>query len=247
MKKILTLLMVITAFFSLSTVVAADSIYVVGMDTTQYNDLVPEGFSIIDYSPMTYIHANKYGFLSKDSSKYINLSIGIHQNNNKGVYLIEKYLKAASNSSFCQDTPTRVGLISWSFNNSNEIYFLRNNVFLRISSNGMDVMKIAHNIDDLIINQKPPFKYAKTPPSAPTPKIPKQIKNNEDNWKALFKDYSGWYEVVTNGQAIYRKDPENNKETFELARKTGKVKLTIKATTDDNLFYTKEVETEIVP
>jgi len=51
----------------------------------------------------------------------------------------------------------------------------------------------------------------------------------------------------TNGQAIYRKDPENNKETFEPAKKTGKVKLTINIATNDNLFDTKEVETELVP
>jgi len=250
MKKILPLLMVITVFFSLSAVPSANTVYVVGMDTTRYNDLVPEGFTLKSDSLMRYSHANSYLFLSSDSNNSVNLLIGIYPDRDKLIISYESFLKMASDNYYYQnsDDSRVVGDVSWNYKkNSKTISFARNNVYIRLYSRSSDSLALAKHIDDLILNQKPPFKYSKTPPSAPIPKIPKKINNNENTWKKLFKDKSGWYEVVTNGQAIYRKDPENNKETFELARKTGKVKLTINIVTDDNLFDTKEVETEIVP
>ncbi len=251
MKKILLLLIVITVFFSLSTVVSANATYVVGIDTTRYNDLVPEGFKLKSNSQRKFLEANSYTFLSNDSSDKIYLFIGIYPDKDKLVSSVEAAYKIASDSQFYQnsDDSRVIGDVSWNYDKrkSSNICFARNNVFIDLYSKSSNRLELAKHIDDLIINQKPPFKYSKTPPSAPIPKIPKKINNNENTWKKLFKDKSGWYEVVTNGQAIYRKDPENNKETFEPARKTGKVKLTIKIVTDDNLFDTKEVETEIVP
>jgi len=249
MKKILTLLIVITVFFSLSTVASANTVYVVGMDTTRYDDLVPEGFTLKSYTLMRFPHANSYIFLSPDSTDSISLDISIYPDRNKLITSYESFLKMASDSYYYQnsDDSRVIGDVSWNYDKrkSISVCFARNNVFIDLYSRSSDSLALAKHIDDLIINQKPPFKYSKTPPSAPIPKIPKKIKNNEDTWKALFKDYSGWYEVVTNGQAIYRK--KRTKETFEPAKKTGKVKLTINIVTDDNLFDTKEVETELVP
>ncbi len=247
MKKILTLLMVMTVFFSLSTVASANATYVVGMDTTQYNDLVPEGFILKKSKPSQYPHANCYRYISQDSSKFLEVDIGIYPSKEMLINSVEQYLKDACSVEYkriCSDV-VKVGTDSWVMTGLEEQLFARNNVFIRVYLKGPGDLEISKYIDDLIVNQKPPFKYAKTPPSAPIPKIPKKIKNNEDTWKALFKDYSGWYEVVTNGQAIYRK--KRTKETFEPAKKTGKVKLTINIVTDDNLFDTKEVETELVP
>jgi len=103
MKKILLLLIVITVFFSLSTVVAADSIYVVGMDTTQYNDLVPEGFTLKSNSLMRYPHANRYVFFSDDSSDSVDLCIGIYPNKDKLITSVESFFKDASDTQYYKE------------------------------------------------------------------------------------------------------------------------------------------------
>jgi len=224
--------------------------YVLGFSYDMVTTLIPEGLMFNKIAGRNKEVGRDYHFVSKEKDKYLHFMVGVYPEETTLQKSVNQYLTQVCSTPFKESVGAdiKVGDRFWVVQHSEgNIYFSRNNVFVCLIGNAGDNLQLAKHIDDLIINQKSPFKYSKTSPSAPFPEIPKQIKNNAAAWKTLFKDYSGRYEVVTNGQAIYRKDPENNKETFELARKTGKVKLTINIVTDDNLFDTKEVETELVP
>jgi len=249
MKKV-TIFISACLFFILTATLCfgetKNTLYVSGIDAKELINKVisPNENNIIKESTLLFSDGRETKVLDSENNLKYALRIAIYPNKDKLIEAINIYRKTISEIWDSVSTENCVvGDIVW-IRNDHKIVYSRNNMLVSVFSWENDFTEIAKKIDNLIVNQKPPFKYSKTPPSAPIPKIPKKIKNNEDNWKALFKNCSGRYNVVTNGQVIYRK---TTKEIFEPAKKTGKVKLTIKIATDDNLFDTKEVETELVP
>jgi len=223
-----------------------NTLYVSGVDAKELinNVISPNENNVIESIRLNSIGREFQVLDSEKNLKYV-LSIAVYPNKDKLIETVNTFRKTISEIWDSVSTENCVvGDIVWK-SDYQEVIYSRNNLLVSVYSRNNDFTEIAKKIDNLIVNQKPPFKYSKTPPSAPIPKIPKKIKNNEDNWKALFKNCSGRCDVITNGQVIYRK--KTTKETFEPAKKTGKVKLTINIVTDDNLFDTKEVETELVP
>ncbi len=224
-----------------------DNLYVSGIDVKELINKVisPNENNIIKQSTLlNSIGRENTVSDSEKRLKYV-LSIAVYPNREKLIETVNTYRKTISEMWTEVSTENCVvGDIVWK-SDYQEVIYSRNNILVSIVSRNSDSMKIAKQIDNLIINQKPPFKYSKTSPSAPLPETPKQIKNNAAAWKTLFKDYSGEYTVISNGQVVYFKYPTG--DTFTPATLLGKVKLTINIATDNNLFDTKEVETEIIP